>query len=80
VDSLQLMGEAGPQFHPGQSATLRLGPKNVLARFGVLHPATRRPSTSMRRWRAEIYLDAIPAKKGGASGLPASMRRPHFRR
>jgi phenylalanyl-tRNA synthetase beta chain len=46
VDNLQLMGEAGPQFHPGQSATLRLGPKNVLARFGVLHPATRRPSTS----------------------------------
>jgi hypothetical protein len=40
VDNLQLMGEAGPQFHPGQSATLRLGPKNVLARFGVLHPAT----------------------------------------
>jgi phenylalanyl-tRNA synthetase beta chain len=40
VANLQVMGEAGPQFHPGQSATLRLGPKTVLARFGALHPAT----------------------------------------
>jgi phenylalanyl-tRNA synthetase beta chain len=38
VDNLQVMGEAGAQFHPGQSATLRLGPKTVLARFGMLHP------------------------------------------
>ncbi|HMP57622.1 MAG TPA: phenylalanine--tRNA ligase subunit beta, partial [Novosphingobium sp.] len=40
VANLQVMGEAGEQFHPGQSATLRRGPKNVLARFGMLHPRT----------------------------------------
>ena len=39
VDNLQVLGEAGPQFHPGQSATLRLGPKTVVVRFGALHPA-----------------------------------------
>lgn len=67
VDSLQLMGEAGPQFHPGQSATLRLGPKNVLARFGVLHPATLKAfDIDAPVAVAEIYLDAIPAKKGAA--------------
>lgn len=64
VDKLMVMGEAGVQFHPGQSATLRLGPKNVLARFGALHPATLKafdidgPVVAV-----EIFLDAIPAKK-----------------
>src|SRR3546814_1686380 len=35
VGNLQIMGEAGPQFHPGQSATLRLGTKTVLARLEI---------------------------------------------
>jgi phenylalanyl-tRNA synthetase beta chain len=68
VDSLQVMGEAGPQFHPGQSATLRLGPKNVLARFGILHPALLRQfdiDTAVAV--AELFLDAIPGKKGAAT-------------
>lgn len=73
VDNLQVMGEAGPQFHPGQSATLRLGPKTVLARFGMLHPAALRqfdidaPVASV-----ELFLDAIPAKKA------AGFARTHF--
>lgn len=68
VDNLQIMGEAGPQFHPGQSGTLRLGPKNVLARFGVLHPATAKAfDLTGPVVVAEIYLDAIPARKGAAS-------------
>ena len=67
VDNLQIMGEAGPQFHPGQSGTLRLGPKNVLARFGVLHPTTAKAfDLTGPVVVAEIYLDAIPAKKGAA--------------
>ncbi|MEL1251687.1 phenylalanine--tRNA ligase subunit beta [Aurantiacibacter gilvus] len=74
VDKLMVMGEAGSQFHPGQSATLRLGPKNVLARFGALHPATLDafdidgPVVAV-----EIYLDAIPAKKG-----KGGFEKPHF--
>lgn len=64
VDKLMVFGEAGDQFHPGQSATLRLGPKTVLARFGALHPATLKafdidgPVVAV-----EIFLDAIPARK-----------------
>ncbi len=66
VANLMVLGEAGPQFHPGQSGTLRLGPKAVLARFGALHPATLKafdidgPVSAV-----EIFLDAIPTKKGG---------------
>ncbi|MEE4154435.1 MAG: phenylalanine--tRNA ligase subunit beta [Erythrobacter sp.] len=71
VANLMVMGEAGPQFHPGQSATLRLGPKTVLARFGVLHPATLKafdvdgPVAAL-----ELFLDAIPAKKNAAFARP----------
>ncbi|MGB3165663.1 MAG: phenylalanine--tRNA ligase subunit beta, partial [Alteraurantiacibacter sp.] len=67
VDRLIVMGEAGPQFHPGQSGTLRLGPKNVLARFGTLHPSTLEAFDIDGPVAAvEIYLDAIPARKGKA--------------
>ena len=68
VDNLQVMGEAGPQFHPGQSATLRLGPKVVLARFGMIHPATLKAFDVDGPVAAvELFLDAIPAKRGAAS-------------
>ena len=72
VANLMVMGEAGAQFHPGQSATLRLGPKVVLARFGMVHPATLKafdmdgPPVAA----VELFLDAIPAKKGAAFARP----------
>jgi phenylalanyl-tRNA synthetase beta chain len=67
VANLQVMGEAGPQFHPGQSATLRLGPKTVIARFGTLHPATLKAfDIDGPVVAAEIFLDAIPGKKAGS--------------
>ncbi len=69
VDSLQIMGfdalGQGSFYHPGQSATLRLGPKNVLASFGVIHPATLKAfDIDVPVVAAGIYLDAIPGKKG----------------
>jgi phenylalanyl-tRNA synthetase beta chain len=64
TDSLMVMGEAGVHYHPGQSATLRMGPKNVLAAFGTLHPATAKAfDLDGTVIAAEIFLDAIPAKK-----------------
>ncbi|HTI31857.1 MAG TPA: phenylalanine--tRNA ligase subunit beta [Sphingomonas sp.] len=67
VDNLQIFGEAGHHFHPGQSATLRLGPKTVLASFGMLHPATAKAfDLDGPVAAAEIYLDAIPAARGGS--------------
>ncbi|MGN6269598.1 MAG: phenylalanine--tRNA ligase subunit beta [Sphingomonas sp.] len=68
VDNLQVMGEAGETWHPGQSGTLRLGPKTVLARFGMLHPETLAAFDLDGAVAAvELYLDAIPAKR--SSGL-----------
>jgi phenylalanyl-tRNA synthetase beta chain len=64
VENLQVMGEAGELYHPGQSATLRLGPKNQLASFGMVHPATLRAfDIAVPVAVAGIHLDAIPAKK-----------------
>ncbi len=74
VANLMVMGDAGPQFHPGQSGTLRLGPKNVLARFGALHPATLDAfDVDGPVVAVEIYLDAIPAKKG-----KQAFAKPHY--
>ena len=71
VANLMVMGEAGSQFHPGQSATLRLGPKAVLARFGMVHPATLKAFDVDGPIAAvELFLDAIPAKKGAAFARP----------
>lgn len=75
IDNLQVMGEAGAQFHPGQSATLRLGPKTVLARFGMLHPALLKQfDIDLPVAAVELFLDAIPAKK--AAGFARSAYAP----
>ncbi|MET0366010.1 MAG: phenylalanine--tRNA ligase subunit beta [Sphingobium sp.] len=64
VQNLQGMGEAGASFHPGQSGTLRLGPKTVLAAYGVLHPTLVKAfDLSGTVVAGELYLDAIPAKR-----------------
>jgi phenylalanyl-tRNA synthetase beta chain len=72
VDNLQVMGDAGAHYHPGQSGTLRLGPKTILARFGALHPATAKDfDLDGAVVAAEVHLDAIPAKRGtGAMRAP----------
>ncbi|AGH50078.1 phenylalanyl-tRNA ligase subunit beta [Sphingomonas sp. MM-1] len=67
VDRLQVMEAVSPVYHPGRSATLRLGPKTVLAEFGELHPGTARAfDVEGTLIAGEVYLDAIPAKR--ASG------------
>src|SRR6185369_665655 len=77
VDNLQVMGEAGGQFHPGQSATLRLGPKTVLARFGMVHPATAKAfDLDGPVAMVELFLDAIPGKRGAATFARAAYAPP----
>ncbi|MBT2186308.1 phenylalanine--tRNA ligase subunit beta [Sphingobium nicotianae] len=64
VAKLQMMGDAGHAYHPGQSGTLRLGPKTVVAAYGVLHPRLARAfDLDGTVVAAEIYLDAIPQRK-----------------
>jgi phenylalanyl-tRNA synthetase beta chain len=72
VANLQVMGEAGAAYHPGQSATLRLGPKNVLASFGMVHPSVLKAFDLDGAVAAvEIHLDALPAKKATGFTRPA---------
>ncbi|BAK68499.1 phenylalanyl-tRNA synthetase beta chain [Sphingobium sp. SYK-6] len=64
VARLQMMDEAGNAYHPGQSGTLRLGPKNVLAAYGVLHPRLVRAfGLDGTVVAGELHLDAIPLPK-----------------
>ncbi|MDQ3247477.1 MAG: phenylalanine--tRNA ligase subunit beta, partial [Pseudomonadota bacterium] len=67
VDNLQIFPDAGPSWHPGRSATLRLGPKTILAAFGEIHPrlikALDAPAGVVA---AEVYLDAVPVR--GSAG------------
>jgi len=71
VENLQVFPDAGPTWHPGRSATLRLGPKTVLAAFGELHPRLQKemdaPSGAVA---AEVYLDAIPEGRSSGGSRP----------
>lgn len=72
VDNLQVMGEAGEAWHPGQSGTLRLGPKTVLAAFGMVHPTVLKAFDLDGAVAAvELYLDAIPPKRATGFMRPA---------
>jgi phenylalanyl-tRNA synthetase beta chain len=75
VANLQVIADAGPTWHPGRSAKLCLGPKQVIAAFGELHPSLARslkaPAGAVA---AEIYFDAIPA--GRSSGHARSAYTP----
>ncbi len=72
VANLQVMEASGDVFHPGQSGTLRLGPKTVLASFGVLHPTMAKafdlPAGTVA---GELYLHALPAKRATGFMRPA---------
>ena len=72
VANLQVMGEAGPLWHPGQSATLRLGPKTILGRCGMVHPSLLRAfDVTVPVAACSVYFDAIPPKKNAAFVRPA---------
>ncbi len=74
VDSLQAAAEARSWWHPGRSGVLRLGPKNVLAEFGELHPRVLKAlGVEGRVIGFEIMLDGIPSpkKKADTRARPA---------
>jgi phenylalanyl-tRNA synthetase beta chain len=66
IDNLQPLAGASGVYHPGRSGRLALGPKNVLAEYGELHPATLRAfDLEGPLVAAEIFLDALPQKRAG---------------
>src|SRR6185369_1597743 len=71
-DNLQVFADVGPTWHPGRSATLRLGPKTIVASFGELHPRLQKSlDTPAGAVAAEIYLDAIPPARSGGRARAA---------
>ena len=70
--NLQLFGDTSALYHPGRSGRLCLGPRNMLAEFGELHPNTLKAlDLDGPVMAGEVYLDAIPMPR--SSGL---MRKP----
>lgn len=71
VERLQVIAPAGPAYHPGRSGKLCLGPKQVLAEFGELHPSVARAfDLKGTVAAAEVYLDALPAKRESGHARP----------
>jgi len=66
VGSLQLVqGSNRDWWHPGRSARLQLGPKNVIVEFGALHPRVLKALDADAPMLAfEIVLDAVPEPRG----------------
>ena len=68
----QLTQDAPSWFHPGRSATLRLGPKVILGHFGELNPGILKqldlagPAVAF-----EIFLANLPAEKRKTRARPA---------
>lgn len=60
----QITRDAPAWYHPGRSATLRLGPKVILAHFGEAHPTTLKAMDAEAPLAAfEVFLDALPSEK-----------------
>ncbi|MEM9599420.1 MAG: phenylalanine--tRNA ligase subunit beta, partial [Pseudomonadota bacterium] len=64
VDNLQLSEPTGDHWHPGRSGRLQMGPKNILADFGELHPRTLKALGIEGRVVAfEIWPESLPAPR-----------------
>jgi phenylalanyl-tRNA synthetase beta chain len=70
VENLQATADAPGYYHPGRSASLRLGP-NVLAQFGEIHPKVMKaldlkgPAVAF-----EIFLDRVPMPRSKGTNRP----------
>jgi phenylalanyl-tRNA synthetase beta chain len=73
IDKLQIVSEAPAWSHPGRGGRLQLGPANVIAWFGELHPAWAAELDVTGPVAAfELDLDAIPEpRRKPTRGKPA---------
>ena len=71
MDALTVTADAPSFYHPGQSGTVRQGPKTVLATFGTLHPRLVGAIDLAGSVAAfEINLDAIQEPKKRKKSAP----------
>ncbi|NNC38473.1 MAG: phenylalanine--tRNA ligase subunit beta [Hyphomonadaceae bacterium] len=68
VDTLQVGRPTGSYWHPGRSARLQMGPKNILADFGEIHPGVlKQLGIEGRVCAFEVWPDAVPAGRKKAT-------------
>ena len=64
AERLRAAADAPAWYHPGQSGVLRLGPRNVIAHFGLLHPRTAAAFDVSGPVAAfEVFLDGLPVAR-----------------
>ncbi len=64
ADRLQVTADAPPWYHPGQSGLLRLGPRNTIACFGMVHPRVLAAFDLTGPVAAfEVFFDRLPTPK-----------------
>jgi phenylalanyl-tRNA synthetase beta chain len=72
AERAQITRDAPQWFHPGRSATLRLGPKVALAHFGEMHPGMLKVLDVGAPVAAfEVFLDVLPAERRRGRTRPA---------
>lgn len=80
VDNLQLSKPMGDYWHPGRSGRLQMGPKNILADFGEIHPNVLKTLGIDGRVAAfEIWPESLPSKtKKSASKAKGALKLSEF--
>jgi phenylalanyl-tRNA synthetase beta chain len=76
---LQLISGGPAWFHPGRSATLQLGPKNVVGAFGEIHPSNLEALGAEGTVVGfELLLNDIPAPKSRSTKSKPKLELPEF--
>lgn len=75
ADKAQISEDAPPWYHPGRSGAIQLGPKNVLAHFGEIHPGILKKMGIKGPVAAfEVHLGAAPKPKAKKSQQRAALK------
>ncbi|MBP6014567.1 MAG: phenylalanine--tRNA ligase subunit beta [Alphaproteobacteria bacterium] len=78
-DAAQVSADAPAWYHPGRSGALRLGPKNVLAFFGELHPRILQAFDLTGPVAAfEVMLETLPTAKAKPTKARPKLDLPEF--
>jgi phenylalanyl-tRNA synthetase beta chain len=79
IGGLQLVSGGPSWFHPGRSATIQFGPKNVIGAFGEIHPRTLEAIGAEGPVAGfELLLDDIPSPKLRLTRTKPKLELPEF--
>ena len=71
IDALSVTADAPGHYHPGQSGTVRQGPKIMLGHFGIMHPTVAAALDLPKNTACfELMLDAIADPKRRRKAAP----------